>query len=255
MLNQKRWTKVLLGSVVVLSLVLGSSAAFAQTNEPTETTATAEVQEGDRGPRGNRGGNMGNNDEFLADALGISVEELQAAKTAVREATDGAETDKDVRIEMLADELGVTVETLQAAFEEAHAAAIEQAIADGLITEEDAALMEARQALRDYIDHDEIMASVLGVTVAELEAAKEAGTVDELIEASGLDREEIRAAMDAEKETAVQDAVDDGVLTEEQAEQLENGAGGRGKPGGPRGGNGAGVRGPRGGNPPAGDNA
>ena len=141
MLNKNKWTKVLLGSAIVVSLALGSVVAFAQTEEATETLAT-EQTESDRGPRGNRGADIDNSDEFLAEALGISVEELDAAKTAVREATEGTETDKEVHIELLAAELGITVETLQAAFAEAHSTAIEQAIADGLITEEQAEQLE-----------------------------------------------------------------------------------------------------------------
>lgn len=257
MLNKNKWTKLLLGSAVVFSLALGTAAAFAQTEDPAATPPAAEQTDGERGPRGHRGDNVGKNDEFLAEALGISVETLEAAKTAVREATEGTAAGKDSRIELLAEELGITAETLQAAMEEAHAVAIEQAIADGLLTEEEAALIEAREALRDYIDHDEIFAAVLGVSVAELQAAKDAGTVDELIEASGLDREEIHDVVEAEKDEAVQDAINDGVITAEQAEQLEtNGPhGGGGKHGGPRGGHG--ERGPRDGNPPApaGDNA
>ena len=254
MLNQKRWTKLLLGSAVVLSLALGGSAVFAQAGEPTETEPSAEVQEGDRGSRGHRGNKIGHSPEFLAEALGISVDELEAAKQAVRDANEGARLSKEERTQQLADELGISVEELEAAKEAAHDAAIEQAVADGLITQEEADLIAAKQALREYIDRGEIMASVLGVTVEELEAAKEAGIMDELVEASGLTREEIREMVDAAKDTAVQEAIEDGIITAEQAEQLENMEGHGGKRGG-RGGNSG--RGPRDGNSPApaGDNA
>ncbi len=256
MLNQQKWTKVLLGSAVVLSLALGGTAVFAQTAEPTASAPTAEKSEGEHGQRGNRGNKIDDN-EFLADALGITVEELQAAKDAVRSANEGTRPDKEARIQLLADELGIDVATLQAAKDEAHATAIVQAVADGTISAEEAALMEAKRALRDYIDRDAIMATVLGVSVEELQAAKEAGTVDELVDASGLEREEIRDAVDAAKETAVQEAIADGVLTAEQAEQLQEMRGSGGKHGGnsrggnSRGGNGNGGHGPRGnGNPP-----
>ena len=101
-----------------------------------------------------------------------------------------------------------------------------------MITVEEAELLEAKQALREYIDRGEIMAAVLGITVEELEAAKEAGTMDDLVEASGLTREEIREMVNAAKDTAVQQAIEDGVITAEQAEQLENMEGRGGKRGG-----------------------
>jgi hypothetical protein len=52
----------------------------------------------------------------------------------------------------IADALDVTVEELQAARQAAAEAALEQAVAEGVITEEQAELMNARHALMDYID-------------------------------------------------------------------------------------------------------
>ena len=75
----------------------------------------------------------------------------------------------------LADELGVTVEELQAARQAAHEAALEQAVAEGLITEEQAELIKARQALREFINHQEIVSQALGIDVSDLEAAREEG--------------------------------------------------------------------------------
>ena len=119
--------------------------------------------------RGNRGGGrggdrIGGGSEFLADALGITTEELEAAYDAVR--TEISESDDlnrgDVE-ELLAAELGITVEALDAAKDEAKAAALAAAVADGTITQEQADLIEARQALKDAIDKQELTASVLGL--------------------------------------------------------------------------------------------
>ena len=57
-------------------------------------------------------------------------------------ATDGAQ--------LLADALGITVEELEAAEEAAFAAGLEQAVTDGTITQEQADLMAAQRAFRSY---------------------------------------------------------------------------------------------------------
>jgi len=136
---------------------------------------------------------------------------------------------------------------------------IQQRVDDGEITQDEAdAILDRiaeREALQSVIDRDLIklaLADELGITVEELEAAKEAGTsLEELAEANGTTVEAVRAAAQAEKEAQVQAALDAGEITEEQAERLLNG----GRRGGPDGdGNGRpGRRGPGGGNgqPPA----
>ena len=134
---------------------------------------------------------------------------------------------------------------------------IEQRIADGEITQEQAdriaERMAEREALQGVIDRDairQVIADELGISVDELEAAKEDGvTLEELAEANGTTVEAVKAAADAEKAAQVQDALDNGDITEEQAERLLNG----GRRGGPDGnGNGRpGRRGPGGnGQPP-----
>jgi uncharacterized protein YidB (DUF937 family) len=130
-------------------------------------------------------------------------------------------------------------------------ARIAQALDDGRITEEQADLMLAGLKLRAYIDHQEILASALGITPEELEAARENGSLRDLIEELGLDRETLHENMQAAKEAAIDQAVADGVITEAQAEALkaaheERGGkrgmkGMRGFPG--RGGDGGGARG------------
>lgn len=120
----------------------------------------------------------------------------------------------------LAEELGVTVEELQAARQAAHEAALEQAVDQGVITEEQADLILAGQALRQYIDPQEILSEVLGIDAADIDAAREAGEpLHELF--GGMEPEEIKAALQAAYEDVLQKAIDDGVITESQAEQLQ----------------------------------
>jgi hypothetical protein len=120
----------------------------------------------------------------------------------------------------LAEELGVTVEELQAARQAAHEDALEQAVEEGVITEEQADLILAGQALRQYIDPQEILSKVLGIDAADIDAAREAG--EPLHELFGdMEPEEIKAALEAAYEDALQKAIDDGVITASQAEQLQ----------------------------------
>lgn len=113
---------------------------------------------------------------------------------------------------------------------------IEQRVTDGEITQEQAdrflARIAEREALQGVIDRDLIkqaMADELGISVEEMQAAKEDGTtLEELAEANGTTVEAVKEAGQAEKEAQVQAALDNGDITEEQAEQLLNGRGGRG---------------------------
>ena len=72
---------------------------------------------------------------------------------------------------LLADALGVTVEELQTAQEAAHQAALEQALEEGLITQEQADRMLSLRAVRGYLNREALLAEALGMSVAELQAA------------------------------------------------------------------------------------
>jgi hypothetical protein len=126
----------------------------------------------------------------------------------------------------LADALGVSVEELQSARESAKNAALDEAVAQGYITEEQAELVKARKALMAYIDKEELLADALGISVDELQAAREEGkSIGTLIDELGLETAEVRAAMQANYEEAVQAAVGDGVITQDQADEILSGEG------------------------------
>lgn len=129
----------------------------------------------------------------------------------------------------IADALGVSVTELQAARQAAADAALEQAVTEGFITEEEADLMKARQALVRYIDQHELLAAALGIDVAALEAARQdSKSMAELLDELGLEAADVRDAMQAAYEDVVQQAADDGVISDAQAEEiLENGFAGR----------------------------
>jgi len=130
----------------------------------------------------------------------------------------------------LAEALGVSVADLQEARQAAHEAALDQAVAEGVITAGQAELIEARQALMQYIDKEEILASALGISTEELEAARQEGkSLPYLFGELGLDPADIKAATQSAFEDTLQQAVEDGVITDSQAELLqEYGFGSRG---------------------------
>ena len=234
--NWKRWA---IGGVAAATLATGSlwvvdSASAATPGPATIAPAQAQDMEMVRFGSGFRDRSFGRFDDMaetgqalLAEQLGISVEELQAAQdtaqakerdAALAQAvTDGtltqAQADAIKELEglwggrdlgrfrmgtdehdvYLAEALGITVEELQAARDAAVQAGIAQAVTDGKITQEQADLMVAGLALKGYVG-------------------------DRL--------------QDVYEET-VQQAVEDGVITQEQADQLlegERGFFGRGIP-------------------------
>jgi hypothetical protein len=135
----------------------------------------------------------------------------------------------------IAEELGVTVEELQAARQAAQDAALEQAVTEGVITAEQAELIRAGRALREYIDQKEILSQALGIDVTDLEAAREEGkSLPYLLGELGLEPADFQSAMQSAYEDAIQQAVEDGVITSSEAEQLQEkdfGARGLGKRG------------------------
>ena len=243
------------GGVLALSLVFGAYATFAQTDDSGDDNAPAAGSEdtqpafpgngngGKRGPRGFDGERPDRSDqkEAFAEALGVTVEELEAAHESVRVAAieqavaDGVLTQEQAdeilsnengpRVgkhvltgvdgnALLAEELGITVEELEAARDEVNAARLADMVESGVLTEEQAEMLEAQRAVRDYLDTDAI-----------------------------------QEAVQAAHEAAIEAALADGAITQEQADQmienLENGLGqggrgfgGGGHHGGPRGGQG-----------------
>ena len=127
---------------------------------------------------------------------------------------------------LLAKALGITVEKLQAAREEANQAAIDQAIAEGIITQEQADQMMARKDLQSYLDRDTLLAQALGIKVEDLKAAYAEGkTLSDLIAEQGMGAAAVRENLMAAYKEAIAQAVEDGVITKEQAEEMKNGRG------------------------------
>jgi hypothetical protein len=126
-----------MGGALALTLAVGGITAFAQDAE----TATPTAPMGGVGlfaPGGHFGGRGGVADEYLADALGITVEELDAAQAEARAA-------------MLADQ-----------------------VAAGTMTQEQADLITARSIVESYVDKDALVAETEGLERSEAAAARQA---------------------------------------------------------------------------------
>jgi hypothetical protein len=209
------------------------------------------------GPHGGEGG-FGDREahqEALAAALGISVGDLQAA------------IENSTSFDELLSNLGVTQEQYDAARQTARETVIQQMVEDGTITQEQAdQMLEGGFGPRDGMGfpgplgddfdgmrgfggpgaHQEALAAALGISVDDLQAAIEnSSSFDELLSNLGMTQEEFAAAMQTAREAAIQQMVDEGKITQEQADQmLEGGFGPR---------DGGGFHGPRGGGPQNGD--
>lgn len=100
---------------------------------------------------------------------------------------------------------------------------------------------------------DQALAEALGISLDEFEAARQEGEkLFELAEAAGVDLEELRVVMDEARAEVLEQALADGVITEEQFEWMQDAPGPRGpRPGGCHGDgpmhNGSGEFGPGGG--------
>lgn len=274
MLKSKKYMILVVGAISVLALALGGAAfastriASAQTDSPLSRPGTelsfpgpgveesgVPILHGPGVPGGGRFPGQGPDNTYLAQALGISVEELQAAYQAawqngidqaleqgllteaqaewMKEGGSGPrgkgswlggwlKDNQAMDMEaLLANELGITVEELQAARASAADAALQDAIDSGDITQEQADLIKARQAFKGYIEPGELEAEALGMTVEELQAARAEGKfIPDLIEEQGLTQGEFQDAVRAAYENQIQQAVADGVITQAQADLL-----------------------------------
>lgn len=277
---------MVLGGILALTLVFGAFATFAQT-DGDDDTAVPEAQINDEGdtavPMPFDRPQFGDGPRAAPNWGG------RGRGGFVPPRPDDGVDEKA----LLAEALGISVEDLDAAHEAARAAAIEDAVAEGLLTQEqaDQLLSEAFGAPGRFgggfmaADRDSYLAEALGISVEELQAARaevQATKLAALVEAGVLTQEQadlmaarqaVQSYIDQEAlaeivqnayEDAVAQALADGAITQAQADQLLENVPGLGRfgagPGvhGGRGfGGGRGFRGgpgrmaPWGGRPPA----
>jgi hypothetical protein len=218
---ERFWKVLSLSLVVGIVAVVGVGMVFAQDDTP-EPPLEGEGQ----GPwhwghgRGGRMGFPGVDRESvktrLADALGITIEEFDAA------IADG-ET-----LVSLAEANGVSFEELRDTMDEIFDEGLAQALEEGTITQEQAdQILEGRamkRAVSEAIDRDEVhaaLADALGLTVEEFETAIESGEkLSTLAEQADVTLEELRDIMQGFRADALAQAVAEGKITQEQADQM-----------------------------------
>lgn len=195
----KKWPILLIVGVIILMLGLIGSIALAQDAAPEdETPAQEQTMPKFDGPWGFRGlGTWGGPERHAGGS------DMQT---------------------YLAEALGITVDQLADAQQRAYEAAMADAVAAGELTQEQADQMLAAQALNRAVDRQAILATALGMTTEELEAAfAEGQTIRDLMDKKGLDAETFMANAGAAYEAAVQQAVTDGVITQAQADEILSG--------------------------------
>ena len=220
MKRSKKSVALLLSGLAIVGLAFGATLVLPASTQAAGMFGQAAPSAERQFPFPDRSVRMGGQDTYLADALDITVDELTAAREAASQAAIQQAVDEglitqeqaDVLLSrdrfggrgfpggrlgfgranidhqaLLAEALDISVEALQDAQKDAADARLEQAVADGNITQEQADLIKAEQSLRDYL-------AATGVF-----------------------------------ENAVGQAVEDGVLTQEQADAILSGPwGGRG---------------------------
>jgi polyhydroxyalkanoate synthesis regulator phasin len=148
-------------------------------------------------------------------------------------------------MEALAQALGITLDELQSAYEQAFKAAIAQAVDEGLLTEEQAERLSdldhfGMRGMRGPGgfggDMNAFLAEALGISEAELEDAQQKARttlLDQAVEQGTMSQEEaelietrnalqpyLEEAMSNAFESALQEAVADGVISQDQADRL-----------------------------------
>ncbi len=158
---------------------------------------------------------------------------------------DGDDDGIPDQTETLAEVLGIDVETLEAAYEAAQEISLEQALVDGRITQEQIAAMEEKESHAGMrggpcgMNNGEFLAEALGITVEELQAAQQEVQqimLDQALADGEITEEEyanfqlhqdlapyLGQARQTAFENAIQQALEDGVITDQQAESLLSG--------------------------------
>jgi len=186
---------LLMGGVVVLLLALIATVALAQDATPGATPAPEQTAPESDGSFSLRGlGHFGGFGHF----------------------GEGSDW-----LEYLAQALGITVDELASAQDQAYAAAVADAVTAGELTQAQADAILAKRALSDYIDREAILATALGMTTEELETALAGGqSLAAIMAERNIDADALQANAQAAYEAAVQQALTDGVITQAQADEF-----------------------------------
>ena len=191
--------------------------------------------------------------EELSPARGVGAVRSPAIRENREIHFGGGITDED-----LANALGITVEQLSTARQTANTAALDQAVKDGLITQAQADQLKKNGKAFPFggrwgawlgqngINYEQFLADALNISVEDLQAANTKAfnaRVDQAVTDGRLTQEQadllkgqyalfnnqnFQSSMQSAFEAAVNQAVQDGVITQAQADQILNNANGLG---------------------------
>jgi hypothetical protein len=182
MKKEGRGTKfIVIGLIAILIMALGALAVFAQDDATPEAPELPTLPDNNEDSADDLPGRF--HKDHFRDGFNGSYHG--------RFGFDGARSATD---EALAEALGITVEELQAAREKVAADRIAQAVEDGILTRDEANTMLAMQALKGYLDRDALLAGALGLSIEELGTAREDGTLSVSLDPNSAGPKEVFAA-------------------------------------------------------------
>jgi ferredoxin len=198
---------------------------------PTGFQAAPDGEGPQNGERGRRGGR---HNEAIAETLGITVDDLQAAREAGQTLAEVAEAQ------------GMTADDVVAAIVADAEEHLAEEVAEGELTEDEAAtrLAEITERATEKVNqvpgegdrgsrgqrgfrggNVETLTEALGVTTDDLQAAREAGqSIADVAEAQGVDIDTVVSAIVDDIEEHLADHVAEGDLTEDEAAERLAGA-------------------------------
>lgn len=242
-------------ALLAFAMVLGTTFTFAQ-NDGTDTDAHIDTTIHDEEAHDEH------HDEDHDEHRGFGVIDKEAVKATVLE-TLGLTEDEFIALRAegmslteILEAQGVTEEEVEGSAVAAVEGMVETAVSDGTITQEQAdTILEhtvekglrfglgrgrhdghgLRHQIFADVDFHAVIADALGISVEEYEALHDEGLhLNEMVEELGVDLADVEAAMQTAREDAINQAVEDGTITQEQADQLLSGEG-HGHNGGHRG--------------------
>ena len=123
--------------------------------------------------------------------------------------------------ENLAQALGISPEALTEARWSAFLATLDDAVSEGVLTQQAADRLVAQALIRQSATRDQLIAAGLGITVDELSAAREEGkSVRQLVDELGLDATTIGQNLASFLEDLIQQAAGDGRISDQQAQRI-----------------------------------
>lgn len=226
-MKKMSWRLAFIGAVLLVAAAVVGGVVLAQTDEETPTpTAPTE------------------SDETATPAASATEEAATPTTPAEGDETPTAEDKETLRedfLNRLAEQLGISREQLDQALSNAALTLVDEAVADGRITEEEAARIRERIESGEGLPffghrrphHGPLGGTVYGIReVAEFlgvepeqirEGLRDGQSLAQIAEANGKSRDELKSFLTSQLQERLNEAVADGKITQERAdEKLEN---------------------------------